>query len=225
MITKPILVGMLFSLSTAACTLTEVVDPDPDIPDLTPEANTLGVRDLGMAQANANDLSNVTTTSTAQAMPDNGTATYNGSIFTNAGIDPAVVGDLEIIADFDNGLVSGTATNMNVLTLDTDQLDSQLLTGTLDLDGTITGASMAADLTGDLDGVVQGQAATFTADYDVNGEFLTFNPSGEAAIAIQGGVVGSTDIFVDGVLVDTLNLDEENAAFSVCTVDCTSLLP
>ena len=204
-------IGVILMLAVSACA--------------SPKPNTLDETDLENAQNLAEDLGDVLVPTNPGDMPDNGTATYTGGMATAAYVETGIIGEMEMTADFDAGTVSGSASNVNLLVDGNSDIESQMLTGSLDIDGTITGTSMEASMTGDLGGVIQGFSATFAADMDLDGEFASSDPLGTESDVMGGLVTGDIDVIVGGSLEDTMALYPGDAGFIVCTVECDTLLP
>ncbi|MFT5631279.1 MAG: hypothetical protein ACI82I_002225 [Gammaproteobacteria bacterium] len=101
------------------------------------------------------------------------TATMSGLIVVSAdGDETEIIGNMNVIADFDNAVLTGSATNIGeyeisddcVLAEDCNIELVQELSGQLDLDGTIDGTDFSGDLTGEISG-------TFTDDDIGSGQF------------------------------------------------------
>lgn len=203
-------IGGILTLTVSACA--------------SPKPNTLDETDLENARNLAEDLDDVLVPTNPGEMPDNGTATYTGGMATAPDVETGIIGEMEMTADFDAGTVSGNASNVNILVDGNSDIESQMLTGTLDIDGTITSTSMEASMTGDLGGVIQGFSATFSADMDLDGEFASSEPLGTGSDVMAGLITGDIDISVAGN-EETMTLYPGDAGFVVCTVECDTLVP
>lgn len=114
-----------------------------------------------------------------------GTATLSGAIaIADVGEDDEfeVIGELSLTANFTTDEVTGTADSFGFY--DEDDEFAASLTGSLDIDGDISGTSMTADMTGTL---------TDDEDHDVDmyldGTFYEY----DGALAVAGDLSGTID--------------------------------
>ncbi|MGJ8530434.1 hypothetical protein [Maritalea sp.] len=114
-----------------------------------------------------------------------GTATLSGAIgISDIGDDEDLeaIGELSLTADFTNGEVTGSAYSFGIYDGD-GELDTSL-TGSLDIDGDISGTSMTADLTGTLS-----DDEEHDIDMDMEGTFYEY----DGALAVAGDLSGTID--------------------------------
>ncbi|MEG3663384.1 MULTISPECIES: hypothetical protein [Celeribacter] len=116
-----------------------------------------------------------------------GTATLAGAIAfedLGEGGELEAIGELSLTADFTNDEVTGTADNFALYVTDTDEVEATL-SGSLDVDGDISGTTMTASLQGDLVEGGDSNVVDMTMDgtfYDVDGD-----------LAVAGEVYGWID--------------------------------
>ncbi len=204
-------VGVILLLSVAACA--------------KPKSNTISQQDFIDLQNVYTEIEDLAVDTNPADMPDSGTATYNGYMTGSPSSDVDVVAELEITADFDAGTLDGSATNVNLLADASSDLETQVLTGTLDVTGSFAGTVMTADVTGDLGGSVQGFDATFVTDVGLEGDFMSSDPLGTDSDIMLGYVTGDVDLYVAGSFEDSMTFDPGEGEFVVCTVDCDTLIP
>jgi hypothetical protein len=150
-----------------------------------------------------------------------GTATMTGVAILELGDTPLlagdpVVGNMEVTADFEEGKITGAATNLAFYTVEGEgeeatigQVD-EYITGQLDLVGTISEDDFVGDLTGDLSysesQTVEGVAVTVDLSGDVtttvDGSFLSNDGDLVAAADIEGSVVLSGSVTALGKTTD-----------------------
>lgn len=115
-----------------------------------------------------------------------GTATLAGAIaFEELGEDGELeaIGELALTADFTSNFVTGTADNFALYVTDTDEVEAGL-SGSLDVDGSISDTGMAADLWGTL---------TDDEDHDINMTMLGTFYDADGDLAVAGEVYGWID--------------------------------
>jgi len=116
-----------------------------------------------------------------------GTATLAGAIAfedLGEGGELEAIGELSLTADFTNDEVTGTADNFALYVTDTDEVEATL-SGSLGVDGDITGTTMTAALEGDLK---EGGASNIV-DMTMVGTFYEY----DSGLAVAGDVTGTID--------------------------------
>ncbi|MDO6458473.1 hypothetical protein Q4494_15400 [Celeribacter halophilus] len=116
-----------------------------------------------------------------------GTATLAGAIAfedLGEGGELEAIGELSLTADFTNDEVTGTADNFALYVTDTDEVEATL-SGSLGVDGDITGTTMTATLEGDLK---EGGASNIV-DMTMVGTFYEY----DSGLAVAGDVTGTID--------------------------------
>ena len=137
------------------------------------------------------EFDNVTTE--AEMEQRSGSATYTGiaGLWVNdtkeqlenaidADEDPDVIADLKLTADFDSSTISGAMTNLQA------EDEDMTVSGQIDVtNGVITGADLAADLSGTVQTTGDGPDETLTFVGTTDGTFV-----GDSAEAAQGKIEG-----------------------------------
>ncbi|PTQ71884.1 hypothetical protein [Celeribacter persicus] len=164
------------TLSLAACGGSSV-DGDMSDVDLPPQYDSLE----GLVSAAEKDE-----LETASESQMSGTATMTGALaIGDIGEDEDLeaLGDLSLTANFTSGTVSGTADNFALYNEDTLEVDTDL-TGSLSINGTISGTSLTADA----DGILN-DGEDHTLDLAMSGTFYDY----EGDLAVYGDVSGNID--------------------------------
>lgn len=115
-----------------------------------------------------------------------GTATLSGALaISDLGDneDLEAIGDLALTADFTGGTVTGTADNFGLYNEDTQDLDTAL-SGSLDIEGDITGTALLADAWGTLT-----DDEDHSVDLAMDGTFYDY----EGDLAVYGDVSATID--------------------------------
>jgi len=115
-----------------------------------------------------------------------GEATLTGAIaFEDLGEDGELeaIGELALTADFTNNEVTGTADSFALYVTDTDEVEAGL-SGSLDVDGSISGTDMVADLWGTL---------TDDEDHDIDMTMDGTFYDADGDLAVAGDVYGWID--------------------------------
>ncbi|EKE71966.1 MULTISPECIES: hypothetical protein [Roseobacteraceae] len=164
------------SLSLAACGGSSV-DGDMSDTDLPTKYDSLeGL----VASAEAGDLD------PASGAMMTGTATMSGALGVgDLGDDGNLeaLGDLALTADFTGGTVTGTADNFALYDQDTQAVEAEL-SGSLTINGSITGTGMTADADGTLN-----DGEDHLVDLVMDGTFYDY----EGDLAVYGDVTGTID--------------------------------
>lgn len=124
------------------------------------------------------------------AMPTSGTASYTGTAQGTFTPDSAVDGfiaDFAMTADFGGNTIDGTVSNMN--SIENGNPD-QLVGGTLDIDGSISGNAVSGMASGVITAVEDGFRGSADANFAFDGTFR--NDTG-VADAVSGTVTGRAD--------------------------------
>ena len=115
-----------------------------------------------------------------------GTATLAGALeVSDVGEDSGLnaLGDLALTADFTEGSVTGSVTNVGLYDSDTQDLDTEM-SGSLAVAGSITGASLMAGATG-----VLTDDEPHDVDLAMDGTFYDY----DGGLAVYGAVTGTID--------------------------------
>ena len=138
--------------------------------------------------------------------------------------DTAVVGNMDVTADFDQSEITGAAKDLAFYTLEGDAIGELTtpLSGQLDLDGTITGTDFTGDLDGTLSGsyIFDGVDVTVdlagAVDTNVSGEFLSDDNGLLAKADVSGDVEFTGTGTVLGITSDLEDLfDSEDLTGSI----------
>ncbi|WP_460275374.1 hypothetical protein [Celeribacter sp. ULVN23_4] len=164
------------SLSLAACGGSSV-DGDMSEVDLPEQYDSLeGL----VAAAENGDLD------TASESLMAGTVTMSGALaISDVGEDEDLeaIGDMTLTANFTTNLVSGSATNFGLYNEDTQVLEDEL-SGSLTIDGGVTGTTLTADATGTLT-----DDEDHLIDMDMDGTFYDY----EGQLALYGDLEGTVN--------------------------------
>ncbi|MBU0641641.1 MAG: hypothetical protein KJ731_14330 [Alphaproteobacteria bacterium] len=164
------------SLSLAACG-GSAVDGDMSDTDLPTKYDNLEGLVAGAEAGNLDPAS--------EAMMA-GTATLSGALaVTDLGDSGELeaIGDLSLTANFTGGTVTGTADNFALYDVHTQGVDMEL-TGSLSVDGTISGTGMTADAAGTLN-----DGEDHMVDLTMAGTFYEY----EGELAVYGDIEGTID--------------------------------
>lgn len=151
----------------------------------SPKPPTMTAQDLTDSQSTFTTLNGLGATPTAD-MPS-GSATFNGKFGgeVTGDSDGSILGDLTLNTNFDTSAVTGSVTNINAF--DDNGDPDQLLSGSLDVNGNISGNGMTATAQGTLTGVDSGFAGDTNANVTMNG---TFRNNTATADTVTGTAVG-----------------------------------
>ncbi len=134
--------------------------------------------------------------STSVDMPNRGTATYNGYstiLMDTPAADSALVGDAQVVANFDSGSITGSLTNFVGSANGT---PNEEYTGSIALFNGDIGSTAPSRLTADINGTLRSDTNTVSINGDVAGNFRSDGALNAAALTASESA--STDFFLNG---------------------------
>lgn len=159
---------------------------------------------LDEAYALLTDLDRATPISAAE-LPNS--AQLNGFVFTSfLNNDDAMLGDVNVTANFAGGTMTGKATNVRYYAANSSE-PRATFQGSLDIDGVIVQTSFFVNIDGSLSAQVQENSTSYLVDVEVDADSLgTFGKLDGGLVAVgdvDGSMLYSEDGATQSLVIDT----------------------